>query len=263
MPYEKELNFAKSLAIEAGNLIKSYFYKEVKAFSKGKRDIVTKVDKISESLIIKKINKIFPEHSILAEESGKHQKQSDYEWVIDPLDGTTNFKHHIPFFNVSIALKHKKDLVLGVVYAPLTNEIFYARKGSKAYLNNKTIKPSKEKELEKCFLGCCHSNSDQSISKFLCSLKTLKYKTRDIRKFGSAALEICYVAAGRLNAFLGIDVKPWDFSAAILIARQAGCKTRPLFNDAENNIFVSSPYIYNKLEPLIEKIERDYYEKKC
>ncbi|MEM4295592.1 MAG: inositol monophosphatase family protein [Candidatus Anstonellales archaeon] len=251
------LERAKIIARKAGDLLKKYFDMHVKEEEKGIRDIVTKADKESEQIIKKEIKKYFPRHSILAEESGAHYIDKDYLWVIDPLDGTANFVHHVPFFNVSIALKYRKDTICAVVYNPILNEMFYAKNNGFSYLNGKIIKPSYNDEIKRAFLGTCHSNNDKSIRRFINLLSVLKYKTRDIRKFGSAALEICYVASGRFNAFIGIDVKPWDVSAALLIAKNAGCKIRSMFNEKDNNVFVSSPAIYKKLNRIIRGVEKN------
>ena len=250
----KTVEFAKSLAKKAGNLLKEYFDKEFLIYEKGERDVVTEADKRAEELIKNEIRERFPNHKILAEESGLENKNSNYLWVIDPLDGTTNFTHHIPFFNVSIALKKNEKTLIGVVYNPILDELFYAY-NDKSFLNERQIRPKNNSDLKKAFIGCCHSNDKKAIKRFLSLLRLLKPRTRDARKFGSGALEICYVACGRLDAFISFDAKLWDISAGLLIAKNAGCKIIENLNNEEGNVFVSSQSIFDKLEPLIKKIK--------
>lgn len=235
------LEFAKNTAKAAGIILSDYFNKELIEQEKGFGDIVTEADKKAEEIIIKRIKENYPTHAILAEESGKMGK-NDYVWVIDPLDGTTNFKHHIPYFNVSIALKYKEKTILGVVYNPVLDEMFYAQ--DKAYMNGKLIYPIQDIELHKMFIGVCHSSKKESIEKFVKATANYKFKVREIRRLGSSALEICYVASGRLAAFFGYDLKPWDYEAALYIAEKANC----YIEKDQNNIMVyGSEKIKNKL----------------
>lgn len=228
--YDKYLEFAKSVARGAGRILRRYFKQDLSENIKGFGDIVTEADMESEKYIIDKIKRRYKNHSILAEESGEIGG-TEYRWIIDPLDGTTNFRHHIPYFNISIALKYRNDTILGVVYNPILDEMFYATSDSLAMMNGKIIKPSDQQELSKMFIGICHGSSRESIQKFLDSTSKYKFHVREIRRLGSAGLEICYVASGMLGAFIGIDLKPWDYEAALLIAKRAGC-----YVETEGNI---------------------------
>lgn len=220
--YGDYLEFAKSVARGAGKIIRKYFKSEVSESIKGFGDIVTEADARSEEYIIQRIRKRYRDHSILAEESGGIEG-SEYRWIVDPLDGTTNFKHHIPYLNISIALKHTDNTIVGVVYNPILDEMFYATVNTPAMMNDKEIKPSDQSDPSRMFIGICHGSSRESIQRFLDNTSKYKFHVREIRRLGSAGLEICYVASGMLSAFIGIDLKPWDYEAALLIAKRAGC----------------------------------------
>ncbi|MEM2379999.1 MAG: inositol monophosphatase family protein [Candidatus Anstonellales archaeon] len=220
--YEEYLEFSMNIAREAGNILKRYFRDEIEEMEKGVGDLVTEADRASEEYLIRAIKDNYPNHAILAEESG-YSEGSEYTWVIDPLDGTTNFRHHIPYFNVSIALEHKQEVVVGVVYNPILDEMFYATKDSEARLNGKKIAPAQDLDLKNMFIGICRGNDRPSKEEFIRLTEQYVFKAREIRRLGSAALEICYVASGRLAAFIGLNLKPWDYRAAMLIAERAGC----------------------------------------
>ena len=189
---------------------------------KGKNDFVTEVDKNAEEIIISTIQKSYPDHAFLAEESGQ-RGESDYLWVIDPLDGTTNFLHSFPHFAVSIALKQKGILNQAVVYDPLKQELFTATKGKGAQLNNRKIRVSSKKELDGALLGTGFPYSDEkAMLKFIQSYKALFPKVAGIRRAGVASLDLAYVASGRLDGFWEFNLKPWDIAAGILLIQEAG-----------------------------------------
>lgn len=189
----------------------------------GKIDLVTEMDKLSEKILIEKIKKSHPEHSILSEESGMRDNNSDYRWIIDPLDGTTNYAHGFPVFSISVALKYKEEVILGVVYVPKLDELFFAIKDEGAYLNGERIKVSNTKKLEKSLLATGFPY-DRAID----SNNNLKYfnqlvtKVRGIRRTGSAAFDLCNVAAGRFDGYWELKLNPWDVAAGVLIVREAG-----------------------------------------
>ena len=179
---------------------------------KGKNDFVTEVDKNAEEIIISTIQKSYPDHAFLAEESGQ-RGESDYLWIIDPLDGTTNFLHSFPHFAVSIALKQKGILNQAVVYDPLKQELFTATKGKGAQLNNRKIRVSSKKELDGALLGTGFPYSDEkAMLKFIESYKALFPKVAGIRRAGVASLDLAYVASGRLDGFWEFNLKQWDLS---------------------------------------------------
>ena len=189
---------------------------------KGKNDFVTEVDKNAEEIIISTIQKSYPDHAFLAEESGQ-RGESDYLWIIDPLDGTTNFLHSFPHFAVSIALKQKGILNQAVVYDPLKQELFTATKGKGAQLNNRKIRVSSKKELDGALLSTGFPYSDEKVMlKFIESYKALFPKVAGIRRAGVASLDLAYVASGRLDGFWEFNLKPWDIAAGVLLIQEAG-----------------------------------------
>jgi len=223
------LNFTIETAKKAGDILMTFFQKEYKISYKEKneRNIVTEADKASELFIINKIKTQYPTHDILAEESGAHNiENADYRWIIDPLDGTNNFSHTHPFFAVSIGLEYKKEIILGVVYAPIFQELFYAEKSKGAFLNNKQIKVSKRQTLKKSLTstGFPPSERQQNLPYFLHMLD----KTQGLRRCGAAAIDLCYIAAGRLDGFWEFGLSPWDIAAAKIIIEEAGGKVTNL-----------------------------------
>ena len=187
-------------------------------------DLVTKADIESENFIIKEIQENFPKHSILTEEKGELLSDSEYLWVIDPLDGTTNFAHNLPIFSVSIGLvKKNSETICGVVYNPAADKCFYAEKNKGAYLNKKPIKVTSSNALSKSLLATgfpyIHDKRyDLSFSIF----KDFYDKTQGVRRLGAASLDLCFVAMGRFEGFYEFSLKPWDICAGALIAHEAG-----------------------------------------
>lgn len=218
------LNIAIRAARNAGDLIQrsSENVAQLRINNKSKNDFVSEVDLKAEQEIIKIIKNAYPEHSILAEESGEH-KGNDYTWVIDPLDGTTNFLHGYPQYAVSIALKNKNKIEIGVIYDPLRNELFTAEKGGGAMLNNRRIRVSKQIDLNSALLGTGFPfKYPQHLDAYVNMFKTLTPITAGIRRAGSAALDLAYVATGRLDGFWEIGLKPWDMAAGIILIQESG-----------------------------------------
>jgi myo-inositol-1(or 4)-monophosphatase len=223
---------------------------------KGRDNIVTDVDKKAEAMIIKDILAAFPGHSILSEESEPRSGLAPYTWIIDPLDGTTNFAHAFPFFCVSIALEKSGRIVLGVVYDPIREELFFAEKGRGAYLNGKKIHVSKVKKLIDSFLATGFSygikRKDRNISYF----RKLLTRTQAIRRAGSAALDLCYVACGRFDGFWEMDLHPWDSAAGMLIVEEAGGKVTRFdsspYSPYDKNILATNGHIHNKMSSFLK-----------
>lgn len=189
-------------------------------------DLVTEVDKLTEEYLLKAITGNYPSHRILSEESGKLEKsESDYLWIIDPLDGTTNYAQGLPIFAISVALKYKEETVLGVIYVPMLDLLFEAVRGQKAYLNGKRITVGNKKDLNQCLLSTGFpydraDNSDNNASYFAHFIP----KTRGLRRLGSAAYDLGNVAAGILDGYWEFNLKPWDVAAGVLIVEEAGGK---------------------------------------
>ncbi len=223
----KFLEFAIKIAKEAGDIQMSYFGKISSLDKKSTNiDLVTNADIESEEFIIKKIKESFPEHSILSEERGELLTDSEYLWVIDPLDGTTNFTHNFPIFAVSIGLVKKGvETVCGVVYNPAANKCFYAQKNKGAYMDGKKIQCTSSDTLSDSLLvtGFPYLHDlkyDLSFELF----KEFYDQTRGLRRLGAASLDLCFVAMGRFDGYYEYNLKPWDICAGSLIAEESGAR---------------------------------------
>jgi len=240
----------------AGKYLRETYRKgNVQMEFKSQKEIVTSADKGAEKIILDYLKEKYPTHKFISEESKTEDNDSDFVWYIDPLDGTTNFFYRIPYFNVSIALEHKKRSFIGVVYDPINDELFYAVKGAGAFLNAKKIHPNDNKNISQAFISSCHGREKEQIDIFLDLMKKFKHEAKDMRKLGSAALELCSVACGRSGAFIGYGTKPWDVKAGILIARESGCIISGIFEDEmeTNEVLVSSPAIVDKVREIIKR----------
>ncbi len=190
---------------------------------KSPNDYVSQVDRQAEDEIIQTVRKAFPDHGILAEESGEYAPDAEFQWIIDPLDGTTNFLHQFPQYSVSIAVKHRGKLEHAVVYDPLKDEIFSASRGDGAQLNGRRLRVSKAIGLEGALLGTGFPFKDErNLDVYLKMFRAMVVPTAGIRRAGSAALDLAYVASGRLDGFWELDLKPWDMAAGILLIQEAG-----------------------------------------
>ncbi|NVK25154.1 MAG: inositol-1-monophosphatase [Gammaproteobacteria bacterium] len=245
------LNIAVRAARNAGKIIaRSYEQLDlVQSELKGANDFVTNVDKEAEQAIISTIQASYPDHSFVAEESGVTDgKNQKFQWVIDPLDGTTNFVKGIPHFSVSIALKVDGKLEQAVVFDPIRGELFTASKGAGAQLDGKRIRVSKAKELAGTVLstGFPYRNRHQ-LEAYQNIFSDLFTQVADMRRMGSAALDLCYVAAGRFEGFWELGLKPWDTAAGQLIAREAGAVVADFEGgdnyDKSGNIVVATPKV--------------------
>ena len=207
---------------------------------KGPLDFVSNADTKAEKIIISELRKSRKNYSIISEEDGsKVNKDKNNVWIIDPIDGTTNFLHGIPHFAISIALKAYNEIVSGVIYDPIKDEIFYAEKNNGAYFNNQRIRVSKKKNLENCLFATGGANSEKWETK----------KNIIIRKSGSAALDMAYVAAGRFDGYFQKDLNIWDIAAGIIIVKEAGGMINDIDMNKNKNIKVlaSSSSIKEKL----------------
>ena len=248
-------NRYKKVAVEAalkgGSLIKRSVGKVAKISYKGRDNIVTDVDKASERMIIKIIRSHFPGHSILSEEKGAIGRGSEYKWIVDPLDGTTNFAHAFPFFCVSIALEISGEVILGIVYDPMRDELFSAVPGAGAYLNGRKISVSGVKKLSGAFVATGFSYGNKRKDKNIPNFRRILMQTMAVRRAGSAALDLSYVACGRFDAFWEMDLKPWDSAAGYLIVKEAkGMVTKfdgTPYNPYDKNILASNGVIHSQM----------------
>ena len=219
------LNIAVRAARRAGSVINRAALEggalEVRA--KQRNDFVTKVDHAAEAAIIETVRKAYPDHAVLAEESGATPGQAEYQWIIDPLDGTTNFIHGFPQYCVSIAIRHRDALTHGVIYDPVKNELFTASKGRGAFLNDRRIRVSKCARLGDALVGTGFPFREvQRIELYTRQLKTIMQTAAGIRRAGAAALDLAYVACGRLDAFWEMGLSAWDMAAGALMILEAG-----------------------------------------
>lgn len=272
------LNIAINAAVNAGRIIVRYVGRidELHITTKQRNDFVSEVDQQAEQEIIGTIRDAYPNHAILAEESGHSEgKQAnssqannnqnnpeEYQWVIDPLDGTTNFLHGFPQFAVSIALKHKGRLRHGVIYDPMSQEMFTASRGEGAQLNNRRIRVSSTKSLENSLLGTGFPFRDyKNLDTYLAMFKDLITSTQGIRRPGSAALDLAWLAAGRLDGFWELGLNEWDLAAGALIIQEAGGLVGD-FNGGEDylqsgNIVAGNPKIFKALLQALTPYRRD------
>jgi myo-inositol-1(or 4)-monophosphatase len=243
-------------AKEAGKITVDHFYRKHTVKTKTPRDLVTEVDIASEKRILDLIKKNFPDHSILSEESGKDQEASEYLWVVDPLDGTTNYSIKNPFYNVSIALTKNNKVILAVVYAPMTNEMFVAEKGKGAFLNGKRIHVSPERDFSKLLFAYCHGSTFDEIERITKIFAKLKPAVRDFSRMRAGALELAFVACGRLGAYISSGSNPWDVAAGALLVREAGGRVTDFvgneWNIERNDILATNKAVHERLVEILQ-----------
>jgi myo-inositol-1(or 4)-monophosphatase len=219
------LNIAVRAARSAGKILLRYFDRvdEIKVQTKSRNDFVTEVDRGAEAAIIQELRARFPNHAILAEESGSTRGNSEFEWVIDPLDGTTNYLHGFPQFAVSIALRQRGQLECAVVYDPLREEMFTAARGQGAHLNDRRLRVANRATLDGALIGTGFPFRDQRhIDHYVGMFKAMTQATAGLRRPGSASLDLAYVAAGRTDGFFEIGLSPWDLAGGALLIQEAG-----------------------------------------
>ena len=226
LPMNPILNTAFKAARKAGDMMirASNNLSAIKVDSKAFNDFVSDIDRMSESILIEALKEAYPQHKITTEESGSHGKaRAEYEWIIDPLDGTTNYLHGHPQFAISMALLHKGVLQEALVYAPERNDLYLASRGKGALLNDRRIRVSNRIELNQCLIGTGFPVVDQSMmDTYLAILKDFLSKTSGARREGAASLDLCALATGRFDGFFEFNLKPWDIAAGALIAKEAG-----------------------------------------
>ncbi len=219
---------------------------------KGVHDFVTYVDKNAEERLVRDLSKLLPEAGFILEENPDVKKATEYNWIIDPLDGTTNFIHHIPIYSISVALMRKNEIIIGVVYEVNDRECFYAWEGGQAFLNREPISVSETSKLDNSLLATGFPYNDYSkLDAYLELFKNLILKTRGIRRLGSAAIDLAYVACGRFDGFYEYGLHSWDVAAGAFIVQQAGGEVSD-FKGADDFVFgreiiASNKYIYKEL----------------
>lgn len=228
--------------------------------AKRRNDFVTEVDKAAEAAIIETLKKAYPDHAILAEESGA-SGDSDYTWIIDPLDGTTNFIHGFPQYAVSIGLQHRGVITQGVVYDPTRNELFTATRGRGAFLDDRRIRVSKRTQLDDSLIGTGFPFRDGAhLNEYVRAFRGVTQQSAGIRRAGAAALDLAYVAAGRLDAFWEIGLAPWDMAAGSLLLIEAGGLVSDFDGEANylsaGQIVGGAPKVFIQLLELVKAAHR-------
>jgi myo-inositol-1(or 4)-monophosphatase len=211
-----------AIAREAGALLLEHFDRHIKIEYKGEADLVTMADRKSEALIRKRIRELWPTHDVLGEEEGLRDTGSEYRWYVDPLDGTTNFAHGFPVFCVSMALQYRQQMIAGICFDPTRNELFAAEQGGGAFLNDQPIRVSKISALKESLVGTGFPSHKRHKNPNIHFYHQITLRTHGVRRAGSAALDLCYIACGRLDGFWEFNLNPWDTAAGVLIAEEAG-----------------------------------------
>ena len=257
MKPDKYLMASEEAARKAGRLLKENINKSNEIYYKGAVDLVTPFDTKAQRTIFDHLSSFFPDHDYLAEEGLSQNKGAEMRWIIDPLDGTTNYAHHYPVFTISIALERKSDIVLGLVYDPMREEMFSALKGKGAFLNGKKISVSDIDELDKSLLATgfpydvriSHKNNILHFNNFI-------IRAQGIRRCGSAAMDLCYVACGRYDGFWELKLKPWDTAAGVLIVREAGGQVSDFrggeFSISGSEILATNGSIHQQMADILE-----------
>ncbi|NPV83353.1 MAG: inositol monophosphatase [Candidatus Aminicenantes bacterium] len=243
---------ARKAALEAGRYLLEGLSQAKRVTYKGQVDLVTSFDRRSEEIIYDRLSRAFPGHSFLAEEEIKRDRDSDYCWLVDPLDGTTNYAHGLPVFCVSVALAFRNEIILGLVYDPSREELYSATRGRGAYLNGKPIRVSKTRKLDRSLLATgfpydVRTSQDNNLDHFA----NFAIRAQAIRRLGSAALDLCYVACGRFDGYWEKKLKPWDLAAGALLVEEAGGRVTDLagkkFRLPGPHIVASNGYIHRSM----------------
>ena len=231
--------------VELSKIVGEFIKLESKKFTssdvekKGLHDLVTYVDKQAEKMLVAELKRLLPEAGFIAEEDQSLKRGERFNWIVDPLDGTTNFIHSVPLFSISIALTDGNKLVMGLVYEINQKECFYSWKGAPAYLNGKEIRVSPEEKLDDSLIATGFPYHDYSmLSPYLSLFEDLMQTTRGVRRLGSAAVDLAYVAAGRFELFYEYGLKPWDVAAGAFLVQQAGGEVTD-FKGKDNYVFGS------------------------
>jgi myo-inositol-1(or 4)-monophosphatase len=252
------LNAAVEIARESGALLAKLFTEPVEITYKRRSDLVTAADRRSEALIVERLQRHFPEHGIVAEEGGGHSTPSEYCWYVDPLDGTTNFAHGFPMFCVTLGLACRGEVIAGVVYDPTRDDLYTAERGGGAYLNGRRLQVSRTEKLSECLVATGFppfaTNHDLNI-KFYFRFTELSH---GIRRCGSAALDLCSVAAGRFDGFWELKLNPWDKAAGSLLVTEAGGRMSDIqgrpFDLLGDDVFASNGLIHDQMLEVFAEI---------
>jgi myo-inositol-1(or 4)-monophosphatase len=245
------LDTALDIAHESGALLAECFAKGVRAEAKGRFDIVTDADHASEAIILARLRSEFPTHALVAEESGDDARQALYRWYIDPLDGTKNFSRGYPAFTLSLALERAGELILGVVCDPVRQETFFAERGAGAFLNGQPIRVSRVPHLAQCLVTTGFPSATRHPGASMQIFSRVSMSTQGFRRTGSSALDLSYVACGRVDAFWDIGLNPWDVAAGAVLVSEAGGRCSTLCGDpfqiASRDLLAANSAVHGEL----------------
>jgi len=254
----------KEVVLKAGKLLCNYYKKGLKISYKGPRDLVTEADVTVEKFIKEELYKHYPEIDFLGEESSTGMENKERIFILDPLDGTTNFAHQFPFFCISLAYVEDYDIKIGMVYDPLRQELFYAKKGAGAFLNGKKISVSNTTELKKGLIATGFPYADDTVSKSLNYFNTILPFCQGVRRAGAAAVDLVYTACGRFDGFFELNLKAWDVAAGILIVRESGGVVTDLAGKPstpyDGNILATNGLIHHEMLKLVELADKNFLE---
>jgi len=259
------LESAVEIALQAGSLLRYYFERHVRFELKGDFDLVTEADRASEKLIVEKLNACFPDHGITAEEGSGRESPSEYRWYVDPLDGTTNFAHGYPVYNVTLALEKAGELIAGVIFDPNRDELFTCEKGGGAFMNGSRIHVSRAPKLDECLFSTGFPSRRRHLDVNIHFYYQLAMATHGVRRGGAAALDLAYVACGRLDGFWEFGLSPWDMAAGKLLVEEAGGICRDMKGAAHRltspHILVDNGFIHDEVVMLFSEIFRGQYRR--
>jgi myo-inositol-1(or 4)-monophosphatase len=252
------LETAIDIAREAGALLAHHFERGIGYDLKGDYDLVTEADRASEKLVVERLHNHFPAHSVLGEEGGMRQQAGEYCWYVDPLDGTTNFAHGYPAFNVTLGLERSGEMIAGVIFDPIRQEMFTAELGGGAYLNGRRIHTSKAPRLDSALLATGFPSRKRHENVNVHFFHQVAMTTHGVRRSGSAAIDLAYVASGRLEGFWEFGLNPWDMAAGLLLVREAGGRTSDMRGAQADlrgpHIAVSNGLIHDELLALFAEV---------
>jgi myo-inositol-1(or 4)-monophosphatase len=258
------LSDVESIARLAGEILRRGYGKEIQVSHKGVIDLVTEIDRQSESYLLEEIRSRFPEHRIISEESGAHSGSDCCIWYVDPLDGTVNYAHGIPVFTVSIAYQENSQLQLGVVYDPMRDELFSAERGMGAWLNGEPIAVSTVPQLDRALLATgfaydIRTHPETNLDHFA----RFSLRCQGVRRLGSAALDLCYVAVGRFDGFWELRLSSWDMAAGALIAQEAGAKVTRIDGGSDyltppQSILAANPILHAQMLSIVTRFTVKY-----
>jgi myo-inositol-1(or 4)-monophosphatase len=246
------LETAVEIARESGALVANYHQRHIPFETKGEFDLVTEADRASERMIVERLRSHFPAHAIVAEEGGGHESASEYRWFIDPLDGTTNFAHGFPMFCISMGLERAGELLAGVVYDPIRGELFTAERGSGAFLNHHRMHASAVQRVSDSLASTGFPSRKRHHNINIHFYYQLAMASHGVRRTGSAALDLAFVAAGRLDFFWEFGLKPWDMAAGVLLVEEAGGRVTdmqgaPLSVTASDHILADNGSLHEEI----------------